>query len=62
VAIALIKFTFTQQSAFFPECLLLPEKMLLRCKVENKGVFTVVLKRRFNGSGVVATVFGTQKQ
>lgn len=31
--------------------------MLLGCKVENKGMFTVVLKRRFYGFGIVTAVF-----
>lgn len=45
---------------FFPECLFLSEKMLLRCKIKNKGVFTVVPKRRFYGSGIVAAVFALE--
>lgn len=47
----------TECLSLFPECLFLPETILLRWKTENKGMLTEVLKRRFCGSGVVAAVF-----
>lgn len=31
--------------------------MLLRCKVENKGMFTVEWKRRYYASGIIAMAF-----